>query len=184
MPLISCDSARSSFASTRATCGVLVNATATSVEPLAPRGGAFELCIATIDGVRSRVRARAVVLAASGIENPRPLLVSNRGCANGLGNDHDVVGRYLIDHPSARLGRFDARACRAIVRRFGFYGVEHANRMHKYMHGVTLSREEQEREGLSHCAAYVMDFLQRLDFADLVAGCDAVVHLAAELGDQ
>jgi choline dehydrogenase-like flavoprotein len=50
------------------------------------------------------VRARLYVLAAGGIETPRLLLLSNRIRPRGIGNEHDVVGRYFMEHPSARSG--------------------------------------------------------------------------------
>jgi len=45
------------------------------------------------------VTARVVVLATGGLENARLLLLSNRVQTAGLGNGHDVVGRYFMDHP-------------------------------------------------------------------------------------
>ncbi len=45
------------------------------------------------------VEARLVVVALGGIESPRLLLASRGTRPNGLGNDHDVVGRYFMDHP-------------------------------------------------------------------------------------
>ena len=44
------------------------------------------------------VRARAYVLAAGGIESARLLLLSDRVQRTGLGNGHDVVGRYFMEH--------------------------------------------------------------------------------------
>jgi choline dehydrogenase-like flavoprotein len=44
------------------------------------------------------VTARAVVIATGGIENARLLLIA------GLGNEHDQVGRYYMDHPKAKIG--------------------------------------------------------------------------------
>src|ERR1700730_11710057 len=136
---------------------VLLNATVTRIDTNAV-GSAFEkLEVSTIDGVRALVRARTAVLAASVIENPRLLLVSNSNHPNGLGNQHDIVGRFLMDHPSARIGRFKADDYRSVVERFGFYGVNHGGRAHMYMHGLVPSRELQAREQLLHSAIYMME---------------------------
>jgi choline dehydrogenase-like flavoprotein len=53
----------------------------------------------TYEGNEFTVAAQVVVLAAGGIENPRLLLLSNRGQKEGLANDHDLVGRYFTEHP-------------------------------------------------------------------------------------
>ena len=56
------------------------------------------------DGTSCFVRARLVVLAAGGIENPRLLLLSRRVHQRGLGNDRDLVGRFFAERLSARTG--------------------------------------------------------------------------------
>jgi choline dehydrogenase-like flavoprotein len=135
---------------------VLLNATVTRIDTN-EAGSAFEsLEISTIGGVRSRVRAKAAVLAASGIENPRLLLVSNGIHPNGLGNQHDIVGRFLMDHPRTTIGCFKAEDLPAVEDRFGFYGVKYRGRAHLYMHGLVPSKELQERERLLHCAVYMI----------------------------
>lgn len=53
----------------------------------------------TLDGQTGRVRAKYFVLACGGIENARILLLSNRVASRGLGNGHDLVGRFYMDHP-------------------------------------------------------------------------------------
>jgi choline dehydrogenase-like flavoprotein len=78
---------------------VLEPATAVAVET--DRHEVTGLQIATAPGQVRMIRARAYVLALGGIENARFLLLG------GLGNEHDLVGRFLMDHPTARC-RLDA----------------------------------------------------------------------------
>ena len=52
----------------------------------------------TIDGKEHRVRARHYVVACGAIHNARLLLASNSRAKRGVGNDHDVVGRYFMEH--------------------------------------------------------------------------------------
>ncbi len=56
------------------------------------------LRVKTIDGKEHRVRARQYVLACGAIHNARLLLASNRRAQAGIGNDHDLVGRYFMEH--------------------------------------------------------------------------------------
>jgi len=57
-----------------------------------------ELVVKNYAGKTHRVRARCFVLACNSIQNARVLLASNRQARNGLGNDHDHVGRYWQEH--------------------------------------------------------------------------------------
>lgn len=59
---------------------------------------------ATLGGKRFAVEARAVVLATGGLETPRLLLASNDVHRQGLGNAHDVVGRYYMCHIAGNVG--------------------------------------------------------------------------------
>lgn len=64
------------------------------------------LRVRTLEGKEHRVRARRYVLACCSLQNARLLLASNRRAAAGLGNAHDVVGRYFMEHleiPSGQL---------------------------------------------------------------------------------
>ncbi len=54
------------------------------------------------------VEAETVVLCAGGIENPRLLLASDRA-NGGLGNRHDLVGRFFMEHPHTDVGLLRAR---------------------------------------------------------------------------
>ncbi|CAN5222458.1 GMC family oxidoreductase [soil metagenome] len=63
--------------------------------------------VATLSGVKTTFTARIFVLATGGIENARLLLASNRIQAAGLGNAHDLVGRYFMDHPRMQSGKIN-----------------------------------------------------------------------------
>ena len=148
---------REFLAADAANVRILLNATVIRIDTN-ENGTAFTgLEVSSIDGVNSQVRARAAVLAASAIENPRLLLASNRVHSNGLGNQYDLVGRFLMDHLGARIGRFKPEDFAAITSRFGFYGLKYRGHSHMYMHGLVPSTELQERERLMHCAAYMME---------------------------
>ncbi|PZA12815.1 GMC family oxidoreductase [Rhodopseudomonas palustris] len=135
---------------------ILLNATATRID-LTQEGDAFRgVEIATTDGQRHTVHARAAVIAGGGIENARLLLASNMVHANGVGNQYDLVGRFLMDHAGARIARFGGPNANRIMRRFGFYGLRNRRGTSMYMHGLAITPEIQEREHLLNSAIYFM----------------------------
>ncbi|WP_158604489.1 FAD-dependent oxidoreductase [Nocardioides mangrovicus] len=77
---------------------LLQGATVVAMEALGTRRRIDRLVVATADGAHLVVRPRLLVLATGGIENARLLLVA------GLGNEHDLVGRYFMDHVHAHVG--------------------------------------------------------------------------------
>jgi choline dehydrogenase-like flavoprotein len=57
----------------------------------------------SLQGHRLTVRARHFVLACGAIENARQLLLSDYVVPGGIGNAHDQVGRYFMEHPHGRI---------------------------------------------------------------------------------
>ena len=57
-----------------------------------------------LTGQKYTFRARDYVLACGGIENARLLLLSKGVHPGGLCNEHDVVGRYFMEHPTVSAG--------------------------------------------------------------------------------
>lgn len=53
----------------------------------------------TLEGIRFNVSAKYFVLSTGGVENARMLLLSNDIQKSGIGNAHDQVGRYFMEHP-------------------------------------------------------------------------------------
>jgi choline dehydrogenase-like flavoprotein len=58
----------------------------------------------TLTGKTFRVRARHFVLATGGLEVARLLLASRDVRTSGIGNEHDVVGRYYMCHLAGTVG--------------------------------------------------------------------------------
>lgn len=134
---------------------VLLDATVTRLGFDPETQAIHALEVASLSGPRVTVKPRRVVLAAGAIENARLLLVSNDVEPGGIGNRHDVVGRYLIDHAGITLGRVEgAENIGLLARKFGFYGLNHAGRSHMFMHGLALAPEVQEAEELLNAAIY------------------------------
>ncbi|MDA0350948.1 MAG: GMC oxidoreductase [Chloroflexi bacterium] len=65
--------------------------------------------VRTLDGNSFSVRATTFVLAAGAIENARLMLASKDRDPRGVGNEHDLVGRYFMEHPQVTVGRWYAR---------------------------------------------------------------------------
>jgi choline dehydrogenase-like flavoprotein len=59
--------------------------------------------VQTLTGVQFSAQASLFVVAVGGIQNPRLLLMSNDVVPQGLGNQHDQVGRYHTDHLAAAV---------------------------------------------------------------------------------
>jgi choline dehydrogenase-like flavoprotein len=84
---------------------VLLGANVTAIRLDRAGTGVGHLEAAALDGPRFRIRARRFVLAAGGIENARLLLASSDREPGGIGNRHDLLGRFFMDHPRAVFGR-------------------------------------------------------------------------------
>jgi choline dehydrogenase-like flavoprotein len=111
--------------------------------------------VRSLSGKRACVRAKALVLCCGGVENARLLLASNRSDPRGVGNQHDTVGRFLMDHSDSVVGSFDPAEAPAVRSRFGHYWIDDDHGRHVYLHGLALNRQLQEREQLLNCHAYL-----------------------------
>lgn len=81
---------------------IVTRATVTHLQARHDLGSIAQVRIADPTGCRATVSARQFVLAAGGLENARLLLASNDVYPRGLGNEHDLVGRFFMEHPHAR----------------------------------------------------------------------------------
>jgi choline dehydrogenase-like flavoprotein len=62
------------------------------------------LGVRTLTGKRFTVRAGEVILAMGGLEIPRLLLANREAWPEGIGNRHDLVGRYYMCHIAGTIG--------------------------------------------------------------------------------
>lgn len=107
------------------------------------------LDIATLAGNRLQACARAVVLATGGLETARLLLCSNDVHPHGVGNRHDVVGRYYMCHLAGNLGTLTLHGAPDAVR----HGYEIAADGVYCRRRLTLSDVCQRREHLLNTVA-------------------------------
>ncbi len=97
---------------------VLLHANLTQIQAATNAGSIDHLKVQTLQGVRARVTARHFVLACGGIENARLLLACNDVEKNGIGNAHDQVGRYFMEHPHGRAGHLSGAGAFALWAAF------------------------------------------------------------------
>ena len=83
--------------------------------------------VACLDGRRFTVTARQVILAQGGFQVPRLLLASDRVARDGLGNDHGLVGRFLMDRQIVKTGILYPNDP---ISRFGLYDLQHRGIAH------------------------------------------------------
>jgi choline dehydrogenase-like flavoprotein len=129
---------------------VLLHATTTAIST-SPAGDRFEsLRVMTPEGKTATVRARACVVCAGAVENARLLLASNNVHSAGLGNAHDLVGRFFQDHPNSHgavvLGGDNARLQE-------LYGLLYRGRL-RYLPRMVLTPEVERSQRVLACAAY------------------------------
>ncbi len=114
--------------------------------------------VRTLAGGTFQVSARTFVLATGGIETPRLLLASNRYQPRGIGNQHDLVGRYFMDHPRLRSGTILFRDPAANSSIYDLHytlpgGITaHGVKIAAYF-GLTPETQRAERLGNTRCYA-------------------------------
>jgi choline dehydrogenase-like flavoprotein len=110
------------------------------------------LQVATLQGNKFSVTAKFFILATGAVENARMLLASNRDHGVGLGNQHDLVGRFFMEHLSVPGGLFlpsDPNLCADLYT----IGRE-LNGVHG-MGYLTLAPETLRREKLLNARAFI-----------------------------
>jgi choline dehydrogenase-like flavoprotein len=114
---------------------IVTNDTAASVEKIEFR---------SLTGKQGTAAARVYVICCGGIETARLLLASDRVEPQGLGNKHDLVGRFFQEHIHIRFGDLLTTERRCLQNYFeSFY----RNRL-KYFPVIALSHQVQTEKQL------------------------------------
>jgi choline dehydrogenase-like flavoprotein len=151
--------------------------------------------VGTLGGNRFRISARLFILACGGIENARLLLISKIGRNNGLGNQHDLVGRFFMEHPI-----FDAGMI--LLKNSGFKLEESFYRPHKIDENImiqgqlSLMPEVLRSKKIANFKVYLLPYSKRRlsagelslrsilkDFKALRISEDFLSHLARVISD-
>lgn len=82
---------------------ILVDAPVFALHERNDGGGIDSAIVRRRDGRECKVTAKIFILAAGGIETPRILLSPTNASTAGIGNGHDLVGRFLSTHPKADI---------------------------------------------------------------------------------
>lgn len=128
---------------------VLLGANCTAVRLQADGRSVRALEVATLAGKRFSVVPRATVLAAGGLETARLLLASRDVTPTGVGNLHDVVGRYYMCHIAGNVGTLTVHGPTGNVR----HGYEMAPEGVYCRRRLSVTATEQRRLGLANAVA-------------------------------
>jgi choline dehydrogenase-like flavoprotein len=129
---------------------LLIHANVISLEAN-PQGSLVrQVKVRSLGGHGISVQASYFVVCCGGIETARILLASNSVESNGIGNQHDVVGRYFQDHPGVALpvrpaNRKKFSACHDSARKNGI----------RYSIKIAASEALQRRERILHTAGEI-----------------------------
>jgi choline dehydrogenase-like flavoprotein len=144
--------------------------------------------VRTLGGRRFTVAARAFVRASGAFENARLHHLTDRVNTKGRGNDSDRVGRYYMDHPSAKPF--------AILQLLGAapppISSAEERRTKPWVTALALAPEVQARDELANGAVYAFSFLDAEALAEfewmgrrlLAPGDDSVLRFLQQLGPE
>jgi choline dehydrogenase-like flavoprotein len=128
---------------------VLLGANCTGIRLQPNRMAVRTVDVQTLSGTRFSVTCRITVLAVGGLETARLLLASNDVAPEGIGNSHDVVGRYYMCHIAGNVGRLTIKGPTENVR----HGYELSPEGIYCRRRLAVAPAEQQRLGLANAVA-------------------------------
>lgn len=104
------------------------------------------VCLPSADKTFS-VRARTFVLAGGAVENARLLLASRSRHPQGIGNEHQLVGRYFMEHPRCSAAIVIPRADSPLLDPSVYAIHEHRGQPVQRMYALRPAAAERARAG-------------------------------------
>ena len=104
---------------------------------------------ACLNGKKFQISAKIYVLACGGIETPRLMLLSNKQQSAGLGNQHDLVGRFFMEHLHFHSGLF-IPADPYMFHKTTFYNMVHKANGVNVLGKLALADHVLRQEKLMH----------------------------------
>jgi choline dehydrogenase-like flavoprotein len=105
--------------------------------------------VATLQGIRFTVVSTITVLASGGLETVRLLLASNDVNPAGVGNAHDIVGRYYMCHIAGNVGQLSLNGPPSQVQ----HNYEISPEGIYCRRRISITAGEQRRRGLANSVA-------------------------------
>ncbi len=133
---------------------VYLNANVIEIESDESAQNVTGLVVGTFNKKRIRFTATTYVLACGGIENARLLLASNHTASFGLGNQHDMVGRFFMDHAYFLMGHFEPATAKYDRSYYVIEDYDRVGREQKMNAALALSDRIRRDEGLNGAAIY------------------------------
>lgn len=118
---------------------LLLDAVALELVPF-ENGSGIVYLKAAAPGRTVRIEAKVFIISAGALETPRLLLNSRSRHPRGVGNDRDLVGRHLMDHPT---GPFSMLRFASPLRAPAYSGLAIAKGERHLMAALTLRPERQ-----------------------------------------
>ena len=111
-----------------------------------------DICVKTFAGTAFRIQCKIVIIASGTIEATRLLLCSRQGNPAGLGNQNDLVGRFLMDHQAVRSGLLQLASPETLAK-LTFYDTRRVDGALITAKPVLSEATLREKKLLNTCAA-------------------------------
>jgi len=149
---------------------LLLFANATQIRTDAEQSSVIGISLEDLHGRQATVKASTYVIACGGIETPRLLLASREHSPGGVGNGHDLVGRYFMEHPHPDAGGLIFSVSADEMRPY----YERAFESERVILGLGPSPAAQERLQILNCSVVLHDPIHH----EPSEGMDSLVKLS------